>query len=112
MKKLTITPLTPEKFLLNGDLTFATIDKRIVNSINFSVLPDAISIDLQQVNTTDSAGLALIIEWIKLAKAKQIHLLFENIPDQLLALAKLGGLEQVVNITEHLGSPAIDSEKH
>lgn len=85
-------------FYLQGELTFSSINKKTVNAFSVQI-PDAaekIILDLKQVTNFDSAGLALLIEWIKLAENRNIKILFVNIPDQLLAIAQLGGLEQAL----------------
>ena len=53
-----------------------------------------IILDFAQVTTTDSAGLALMIEWIKLSRHQRAQLHFRNVPKQLLNLAKLSGLDK------------------
>jgi len=81
-------------FSVDGDLTFATIDKNTVKSLVFLTSATAISIDLSRVVNTDSAGLALMIEWIKYARSKRTHLSFKKIPRQLINLAKLSGFDE------------------
>jgi phospholipid transport system transporter-binding protein len=49
---------------------------------------------LSRVTNADSAGLALLIEWIKYTRSNRISLHFKNIPEQLLSLAKLSGFDQ------------------
>ncbi len=85
-------------FFLQGTLTFTSINNKTVNAFSVQI-PDAtnkIILDLKQVTAFDSAGLALLIEWIRLAENRNIKLQFANIPDQLLAIARLGGLERVL----------------
>lgn len=77
-----------------GDLTFSGIAKDTIKSFAFLKSANPITLDMNGVANTDSAGLALIIEWIKYARHHQIELKFQNIPEQLLTLAKLSGLEQ------------------
>ncbi len=81
-------------FIIDGDLTFATIDKQTLSSISFLKSAKEITIDLSRVSCTDSAGLALMIEWIKYSRHNRTQLHFKNIPEQLLNLAKLSGLDQ------------------
>jgi len=49
-------------FVIDGDLTFATIDKQTLKSFSFLKAAKEITIDLSRVSNTDSAGLALMIE--------------------------------------------------
>ncbi len=93
MSRLSIKEQRPGVFLIEGPLTFASIDKKTVKSFNFLNSADHICIDLGDVETTDSAGLALMIEWIKQSRQYRTRLSFRNIPPQLLALAKLSGFD-------------------
>lgn len=88
----------PGHFFLQGELTFSSIDKKTVNafSVHIQDTVDKIILDLKQVTNFDSAGLALLIEWIKFAQNRNIKLLFDNIPDQLMAIARLSGFEQAL----------------
>jgi len=81
-------------FLVDGDLTFSTIGKKTVKSLEFLSSAKEITLDLSGVVTTDSAGLALMIEWVKYARGKRIQVTFKKIPQQLLNLAKLSGLDK------------------
>lgn len=89
---------SPGRFVVSGNLTFSAIDKNTLKSLTFlrGPGPGPIVLDFSDVSKTDSAGLALIIEWIKVARRRQIRLLFENIPEQLLTIAKVGGFEQLL----------------
>lgn len=86
-------------FVVDGDLTFATIDKKTVKSFDFLKSTKQVTIDLSRVTCTDSAGLALMIEWIKYTRHHRIQLRFKNIPEQLRKLAKLSGFDQSSHFT-------------
>lgn len=94
MSRLNIIKDDSGNFVIDGDLTFATIDKQTLQSLSFLKTAQEITIDLGRVSNTDSAGLALMIEWIKHARQHRTHLKFKNIPEQLLSLAKLSGFDQ------------------
>jgi phospholipid transport system transporter-binding protein len=94
VSKLNIIDKGGGLFAIDGDLTFATIDKKTLKSSSFLNSGKEITIDLAQVASTDSAGLALLIEWLKHARTKRTHLHFRNIPQQLLTLAKLSGFDK------------------
>lgn len=96
MMDLEITTEAQGKITVKGDLTFATINKKTLDLINFKnsrYSENIININLSAVNNSDSAGLALMIEWIKLSKLHKTQLCFKHIPEQLLTLAKLSGFE-------------------
>ena len=94
MSRLNIIKQGPRHFVIDGDLTFATIDKQSLKSFSFLRAASEVTVDLSRVANTDSAGLALMIEWIKYARHNRTQLNFKNIPEQLLNLAKLSGFDQ------------------
>ncbi len=53
-------------------------------------------IDLGGVTGSDSAGLALLIEWLSVAKDARRTLRYENIPSQLTQLARLSEVEDLL----------------
>lgn len=95
MNKLSIVNEGGGRFIVDGDLTFHTIDKKTANGFGFMATEKNITMDLGGVGNADSAGLALMLEWIKQASRKGVQLQFKNIPDQLLNLAKLSGLNSL-----------------
>ncbi|MEI6746873.1 MAG: STAS domain-containing protein, partial [Methylococcaceae bacterium] len=78
----------------HGELTFASIHGKLVESPPFLRGSKDIILDLAHVTNTDSAGLALMIEWIKITRHQRAQLHFKNVPKQLLNLAKLSGLDK------------------
>jgi phospholipid transport system transporter-binding protein len=92
--KLNIIDQGGGQFIIDGDLTFSTIDKQTLKSFAFLNTSKHITIDLGRVSCTDSAGLALMIEWIRHARHHRAHIAFKNIPEQLLNLAKLSGFDK------------------
>ncbi len=100
MSSLTIIKQGPGHFVIDGDLTFATIDKQTLKSFSFRTAAKDITIDLGRVSSTDSAGLALMIEWIKYSREHRTKLNFKNIPEQLRNLAKLSGFDQSSHFNE------------
>ncbi len=95
MQNIEITRPELGRYLLKGNLVFNTINKTVLNTLDFKQAPSSITIDLQQVGEIDSAGLALLIEWIKFAQAHQKKLYFDNVPAQLTALAKLSYISEI-----------------
>jgi phospholipid transport system transporter-binding protein len=55
--------------------------------------------DLKGVEKTDSAGLALLVEWMSLAKKKGQDIAFTNIPKQMLDIARVSGLDAVLPVS-------------
>ena len=55
-----------------------------------------VSVDLKAVDRVDSAGLALLVAWLRLAKRRSLSIRYRNAPAQLLALASANRLEPLV----------------
>ena len=94
MQTLEIIAISNANYQIKGELSFHTINKLTLKALKFHKNTAAISIDLQKISKIDSAGLALLIEWIKFAQAQQTELQFTNIPSQLTALANLSYLSE------------------
>ncbi|MEI6542066.1 MAG: STAS domain-containing protein [Methylococcales bacterium] len=101
MTKLNIIDGGLGNYVVDGDLTFATIDIKTLKSFGFLSSAKQINIDLGRVVCTDSAGLALMIEWIKYARQHRVQITFKNIPEQLLNLAKLSGFDKTNHFSPH-----------
>jgi phospholipid transport system transporter-binding protein len=89
MSKLSILNESAGYYVVDGNL----MDKKTVTSLAFLTAGKQITLDLGKVGNADSAGLALMLEWIKYARSKRVQLRFINIPAQILNLAKLSGLD-------------------
>jgi phospholipid transport system transporter-binding protein len=79
-----------------GSLHFSTVSALLVAGIAAINGGRAAVIDLAGVTTSDSAGLALLIEWLSVAKSAGRPLRFENIPSQLQQLARLSEVEELL----------------
>ncbi len=93
MNRLTIVSESPGRFIVDGDLTFSSLDKKSISNFSFLATGKHVVLDLGGVGKTDSAGLALLVEWIKYARNKRVNLQFRNIPEQIFNLAKLSSLD-------------------
>jgi phospholipid transport system transporter-binding protein len=81
---------------LAGALNIQTAGRLLLRGMESIRSKQVASIDLAAVSTADSAGLALLIEWLSVAKAAGQPLRYENVPAQLLQLAKLSDVEPLL----------------
>jgi phospholipid transport system transporter-binding protein len=85
-----------DRALLSGELRFDTVGslldagERVIREGQLAV------IDLAGVSAGDSAGLALLIEWLSVARGIQRPLRYESIPSQLQQLARLSEVEELL----------------
>lgn len=85
--------------LLTGALNITTVTSIHRESLGYFQNPVATprSIDLSGVTSADSAGLALLIEWIRLGKQQNCAIKFLNMPVQMLPLARLFGVDHLLH---------------
>lgn len=61
---------------------------------------DAVNIGLQGISHSNSAGLAMLLEWQKIARQKQVSIQYHNVPEQLLIIARAYGVDQLLSIRQ------------
>lgn len=81
---------------VTGSLHFSTVSRLLTAGTDAIGRNEASVIDLAGVTMSDSAGLALLIEWLSVAKAANRTLRYENIPSQLQQLARLSEVEELL----------------
>ena len=79
-----------------GSLHFTTVSGLLSAGTEAIGRNEASVIDLAGVTASDSAGLALLIEWLSVAKGADRTLRYENIPTQLQQLARLSEVEELL----------------
>lgn len=55
--------------------------------------------DLSGVEKTDSAGLALLVEWMAWGEKHQKPIRFVNIPRQMMDIARVSGLDRILPVS-------------
>jgi phospholipid transport system transporter-binding protein len=81
---------------VNGVLHFTTVTALLRSGSEAIANGRAAVIDLAGVKDSDSSGLALLIEWLSIARAERKSLRYENIPMQLHQLARLSEVEELL----------------
>ncbi len=81
---------------ITGDLTFDTVAEIV--SRGDEVLGDdgRITLDLRSVTRADSAGLALMVEWLREARRRGGRLQVVNMPEQMFSIAQMSKLDRVL----------------
>lgn len=85
-----------KEFRISGDLTLATVTNVMAQATPLFSNAADITVDLGDVNHSDSAGLALLIEWMRVAAAANKPIVFQHIPRQMLAIAETTGLDAIL----------------
>ena len=76
------------KFSLSGRMTFQTAGSILRFSERLFEEHTRIEVDLERVTATDSAGLALLLEWITWANHTVREIRFVNVPAKIDAISK------------------------
>jgi phospholipid transport system transporter-binding protein len=90
----------PDRLRARGELGFETAAEAL--QAGLALLPKGrpCTIDLAGISDTDSAGLAVLVEWLAVAADGGGSLAFESVPAQLRAIARISDLEGLL-----LGQP-------
>ena len=85
-----------ERSRVVGVLHFTTVTALLHVGSDAIANGRAAIIDLSGVKDSDSSGLALLIEWLSIARSESRSLRYENIPTQLHQLARLSDVEELL----------------
>lgn len=81
---------------VEGELTFLTVPDLQEQARELFRAADSLDVDLKDVARSDSAGLALLIEWMREARRQDKTLRYLNMPTQMLAIARVSSLDQIL----------------
>ena len=88
-----------EALALTGALSFETLPGVLAQSAEYEArpdLPERLTIDFSAITGVDSSAVALLLEWRRQALKRGKVLEFVNLPANLLALARLYGVEELI----------------
>ena len=83
-------------FAIRGNLTFGTIATLLAESKTLFAAYQRIEISMSNVQQADSAGLALLLEWLSWARGYNRNIVYQNIPDQILAIAQISDVTELL----------------
>ena len=84
------------RFTLSGHMTFGTAADILKDSENPFEEHTQIEVDLSGVSKTDSAGLALLLEWITWANHTVREIRFIEMPEKIEAIARVTEVEELL----------------
>ena len=81
--------------LVSGPVTFANI--KVVLEEGLQHVKDGIrTVDFAEVGELDSSLLAAMLAWLRAARSAKADLVFSNLPDDLVTLARVYGVEPLL----------------
>lgn len=92
----TLEALGNGRFKVRGPLDAETVTDLLERSEAAFRGSTSLEIDLGGVPEGDSAGLALLIEWIRRARKQNQQLHFKNLPTQIASLARISQVDELL----------------
>jgi phospholipid transport system transporter-binding protein len=91
-----IRATAPDRLEASGAMSFDNAGQALVSGL--ALIPNGrkCTVDLSRVTEADSAGLAVLVEWLATARKRGTQIYYEGIPSQLLALARISDLEDIL----------------
>lgn len=86
----------PGAFSLHGELSFDSVPTLWRRSAELWRVEATVTVDLAGVARADSAGLALLADWARQARARGLTLTYHDMPEQMRDLARVSGLDRVL----------------
>ena len=96
MSRFELNDLGEGRFALTGEMTFETAERILIASEEPFEQHTRIEVDLSGVTKADSAGLALLLEWITWANHTVREIRFLSMPERVLAIARTTEVEQLL----------------
>ena len=97
MSNFTLQDLGHGRFALSGELTFETAEKILRASEDPFEEHTQLEIDLSGVTDSDSAGLALLLEWVTWANHSVREISFVEVPEKIQAIARTTEVEHLLS---------------
>ena len=97
MSKFKLDDLGDGRFALSGEMTFDTAERILRQSEEPFEAHTRLEIDLSNVTQSDSAGLALLLEWVTWANHTVREIRFIGMPERVAAIARTTEVERLLS---------------
>jgi len=85
-----------QRLEVSGALNFSTAAEALKTGLRLIGTAPSCTIGLAQVTDSDSAGLAVLLEWLAVARARGARLKYDGVPAQILAVARISDLQDLL----------------
>lgn len=96
MQKVANVIFKDNQFSVSGELDFSNVMALYEKTLPQIEKCSALNFDFSEVKSSDSSGLALIIEWLRFAKQHQKSIQFTHISNEIMSIAKAAGLDSLI----------------
>lgn len=91
-----ITATAPGRFEVHGAMSYESAARALQAGLALIPHGSRCTIDLSKVSEADSAGLAVLVEWLATARVRESTIHYEGIPAQILAVARISDLDELL----------------
>jgi phospholipid transport system transporter-binding protein len=81
---------------IRGELDFHSVTDIWDAILKLSPETARLDIDLANVQRSDSSGVALLVEWLRLTRSRQQKIRFVNTPEQMRAIIRVAELDRLL----------------
>jgi phospholipid transport system transporter-binding protein len=96
MPAFQIRATSPGRLEAQGAMCFDGAARALKAGLDLIPRGQPCTIDLSRVTEADSAGLAVLVEWLATARKRQSLIRYECIPAQILAVARISDLDDLL----------------
>lgn len=96
MTAFRIEPAADGRLAASGELDFGTAAAALQAGLALIGPGKAWTIDLAGITAGDSAGLAVLVEWMSAARVRGSSVRYRAVPAQILAIARISDLERLL----------------
>jgi phospholipid transport system transporter-binding protein len=94
--KFAIEPAGDGRLVATGELSFETAARALGQGEAHLKRGGSWVVDLAGIKSGDSAGLAVLIEWLATARASGAAVRYERVPGQMLAIARISDIDELL----------------
>lgn len=91
--------LENNRLMVSGDLSFSTVMDIWRKSLPLLSALDVYCFDFSNVISSNSAGLALMIQWVKKARGEGKNISFDYLPSQVVSIAEASGVGGILGLS-------------
>ena len=90
-------------FAIEGELNMQSVPEasKLLAELMSESSTTNLTLDLAAISRSDSAGVALLIDAMQLAKVSKMTLVFSNLPQQMQDIAGISGLLDILPISKN-----------
>lgn len=90
---------TGDHLHLSGSVIIATVNSLFNESLNTQAGSGNLVIDFGGVEKVDSSAVSLMLVWTRAAQRNKVNLRFTHVPDNLMSLATLYGVAELLALS-------------